>query len=712
MNTDNFVFIVLSLIYHLLLSFGHKFEKNILDISDYTFHYKTYHYSLDFLSTATTTIYNDDLQTNITIHFTDTISVIIDNNQTINILNDNEWNEISLISSIQSIQDEFDSEEDHEANRRTLLRRRRRRKKRRGGRGGNAGREYNGVRHGRKWRDAKNYCKISKRGILATIHSAGENNKVSRECAKMGRKWHCWIGLRRPFQKWIDGSNVDYTAWMPGEPNNWGGNEDCTEVYSERFKWNDLKCGHGRAFVCQRKSASRGKKGKCGCGCGYGCKGKRSRRAKRRRRRNRKKWARIKRYDRQRKRQRRRRRAARRKMRKRNAARRKKWRAKLRAIRRKKRDALKVAYQREMRLEHRRNSAFNLLNKLIGSALRHSGVEGGTQRFGQIGEFLRRRRLGDHVFDDDDDDDDIEHDYDMISRCKIINGKGYEICINYNFGYKFLSIDIKFVDRKEFKDIGENRINYRGHMMHLQQHDENDVIDVSDYQIIETDKNSNDIYAIFDPIEATLGFTVWKYDSMDWHSFHDGLYIDYGDDVVPNKREYGQFNKFDNYVHYFQEFELEYNNKWEGYEDDWDYINKSDISYGDINYDEYIECSIQFEHLPFKMCMKQIKNENDNTKDTVLYFEKDINDEFDINGQYSFQVKEYIDNLFENNIFYFNNNDDWDEIIVIESNLNMNWIKKCNHKLLIGKVCIEQFDINDSRGSIKFQSTNRYILSS
>ena len=194
----------------------------------------------------------------------------------------------------------------------------------------------------------------------------------------------------RPFQKWIDGSSVTYTAWMPGEPNNYGGREDCTEIYSEQARWNDLKCGHGRAFICMKRPKSHNRKGGCNkCGCGYGCK-KLTKGQKRRDKRRRRRWARIRQYMRWEKRRRRRRRKALRKVRRRNRKRRAKWRAKLRKVRRKRREELQREYQHEMHLEKRRNSAFHLLNKLIGSALR--GSPGGTQAFGQVGEFLTRRR--------------------------------------------------------------------------------------------------------------------------------------------------------------------------------------------------------------------------------------------------------------------------------------------------------------------------------
>ena len=43
--------------------------------------------------------------------------------------------------------------------------------------------------------------------------------------------------------------------WLPGEPNDSGNNEDCSEMfYSSGYhgKWNDLSCTAMRAHVCKK----------------------------------------------------------------------------------------------------------------------------------------------------------------------------------------------------------------------------------------------------------------------------------------------------------------------------------------------------------------------------------------------------------------------------------------------------------------------------
>jgi len=63
-----------------------------------------------------------------------------------------------------------------------------------------------------------------------------------------------WIGLRDHEQEgtfeWDDNSEVVFTNWAWGEPNNWF-NEDCTEMYVGG-KWNDQSCNKKRPFICKR----------------------------------------------------------------------------------------------------------------------------------------------------------------------------------------------------------------------------------------------------------------------------------------------------------------------------------------------------------------------------------------------------------------------------------------------------------------------------
>ncbi|CAD7935455.1 unnamed protein product [Amoebophrya sp. A25] len=57
-----------------------------------------------------------------------------------------------------------------------------------------------------------------------------------------------------------DGLRLGYTHWNRGEPNNWGGHEDCMTMIANG-RWNDLSCGHRLYFVCSKASVCDGRNG-------------------------------------------------------------------------------------------------------------------------------------------------------------------------------------------------------------------------------------------------------------------------------------------------------------------------------------------------------------------------------------------------------------------------------------------------------------------
>jgi len=53
---------------------------------------------------------------------------------------------------------------------------------------------------------------------------------------------------------WSDGSEVTYTSWAPGEPNNSGGNQDCGHMNWQGTvgaDWDDIQCSVSKPFICQ-----------------------------------------------------------------------------------------------------------------------------------------------------------------------------------------------------------------------------------------------------------------------------------------------------------------------------------------------------------------------------------------------------------------------------------------------------------------------------
>ena len=68
-----------------------------------------------------------------------------------------------------------------------------------------------------------------------------------------------WIGARK-----IDGKLqwssrkfgeflATYTNWIPGEPNNSGGVEECMNLHGRyKFRWNDVGCSREFFYICEK----------------------------------------------------------------------------------------------------------------------------------------------------------------------------------------------------------------------------------------------------------------------------------------------------------------------------------------------------------------------------------------------------------------------------------------------------------------------------
>eukprot|EP00057_Strongylocentrotus_purpuratus_P012674 XP_011667148.1 PREDICTED: macrophage mannose receptor 1-like [Strongylocentrotus purpuratus] len=82
--------------------------------------------------------------------------------------------------------------------------------------------------------------------IISTSEVQGNNNDPR------------WIGLYQPDPNdrfvWSDGTDVSYTAWYQGQPNNRLGVEDCVHILrykSGRELWNDIDCTMNFTYICK-----------------------------------------------------------------------------------------------------------------------------------------------------------------------------------------------------------------------------------------------------------------------------------------------------------------------------------------------------------------------------------------------------------------------------------------------------------------------------
>ena len=316
----------------------------------------------------------------------------------------------------------------------------------------------------------------------------------------------------------------------------------------------------------------------------------------------------------------------------------------------------------KLKQKHEREAnTYEWIADLLHRKVQHMSASGQIPKMGgnkQAAKPKRRRMMA---------DEDIVL-IDAIQKCKVIhiqNERNYELCVNYHFGDMSMSFDIKYAEQKRKKNIIGDGMEYRSWIGDLEKHFDDEYRAMHD----------KDEWA-FNPIEANIGHIIRKYESMDWHLFDTAL-------NGIEKYEYGQFDVFDDYVHYFQQFEFDLHS---------------------VDSNESKECSQSIDDLPFRMCMKTVVVNG--VVDTMLYFEKDLNDEYRVEHKYSFQVKAFIDGLFESNVFSFNNDDDWDEIEDIDFDEGMRLIKKCSYKLVIGRLCIERFDKYTHRASIRLKARN------
>ncbi len=113
------------------------------------------------------------------------------------------------------------------------------------------------------WSEAQNDCR-ARGGDLAVPENSDINEKIY-QVLKSRNIGTVWIGVHRHANDkfiTVSGTDVSYTNWYPGEPNNGGGNEDCVQMVSIVYwntkygaaagRWNDASCTASRSnYVCE-----------------------------------------------------------------------------------------------------------------------------------------------------------------------------------------------------------------------------------------------------------------------------------------------------------------------------------------------------------------------------------------------------------------------------------------------------------------------------
>jgi hypothetical protein len=90
--------------------------------------------------------------------------------------------------------------------------------------------------------------------VLARIDSSDQNQAVW-DATRQIRAGTWYIGLSDIGRDdgefyWIDGGDLDFEAWAPGEPN-LDGAEHCVHYRSSAAEWADIACGNRKPFVCR-----------------------------------------------------------------------------------------------------------------------------------------------------------------------------------------------------------------------------------------------------------------------------------------------------------------------------------------------------------------------------------------------------------------------------------------------------------------------------
>ncbi|XP_028282423.1 CD209 antigen-like protein E [Parambassis ranga] len=108
----------------------------------------------------------------------------------------------------------------------------------------------------KSWHDSKADC-VQKGADLVIINSKEEQVSLRNFLRKFKKR--VWIGLTdketEGVWKWVDGTQLSISFWIPGEPNNFEGkDEDCGEIryYDQEDSWNDAPCDMQINWICEQ----------------------------------------------------------------------------------------------------------------------------------------------------------------------------------------------------------------------------------------------------------------------------------------------------------------------------------------------------------------------------------------------------------------------------------------------------------------------------